>query len=38
MTGGVAAFRGINFADLLTAYKQFCKNETSRSRPSTSAR
>jgi penicillin-binding protein 1A len=22
------AFRGINFADLLTAYRQFCKNET----------
>src|SRR3954449_1365334 len=21
------AFRGINFADLLTAYRQFCKNE-----------
>ncbi len=28
MTGGVAAFRGINFSDLFTAYKQFCKNET----------
>ncbi len=27
MTGGVAAFRGINFSDLFTAYKQFCKNE-----------
>jgi penicillin-binding protein 1A len=23
-----AAFRGINFSDLLVAYKQFCKNET----------
>src|SRR3974377_709418 len=22
------AFRGINFADLVTAYRQFCKNET----------
>src|SRR3974390_1043710 len=22
------AFRGLNFADLLTAYRQFCKNET----------
>src|ERR1700730_7912052 len=28
LTGGVAAFRGINFSDLFTAYKQFCKNET----------
>jgi penicillin-binding protein 1A len=28
MTGGIAAFRGINFSDLFTAYKQFCKNET----------
>src|SRR5207248_601202 len=28
LTGGVAAFRGINFSDLLIAYKQFCKNET----------
>src|SRR6202051_5399588 len=27
MTGGVAAFRGINFTELFTAYKQFCKNE-----------
>jgi penicillin-binding protein 1A len=27
MTGGIAAFRGINFSDLFTAYKQFCKNE-----------
>jgi penicillin-binding protein 1A len=27
-TGGIAAFRGINFSDLFTAYKQFCKNET----------
>jgi membrane carboxypeptidase/penicillin-binding protein len=27
VTGGIAAFRGINFSDLLTAYKQFCKNE-----------
>jgi membrane carboxypeptidase/penicillin-binding protein len=27
MTGGIAAFRGINFNDLLIAYKQFCKNE-----------
>src|SRR5258708_29939099 len=26
-TNGVAAFRGINFSDLFTAYKQFCKNE-----------
>ncbi len=26
-TGEVKAFRGINFADLLTAYRQFCKNE-----------
>ena len=27
MTGEVKAFRGINFADLLTAYRQFCKSE-----------
>ncbi len=27
MAGGIAAFRGINFSDLFTAYKQFCKNE-----------
>jgi len=27
MTGDVKAFRGLNFGDLLTAYKQFCKNE-----------
>src|SRR4051812_19088658 len=26
-TGGVAAFRGINFSDLFTSYRQFCKNE-----------
>jgi penicillin-binding protein 1A len=25
---GIAAFHGLNFSDLLTAYKQFCKNET----------
>src|SRR5258707_11112116 len=28
LAGGGAAFRGINFNDLFTAYKQFCKNET----------
>src|SRR5215510_11870520 len=28
MSGGHAAFRGINIRDLHTAYKQFCKNET----------
>jgi penicillin-binding protein 1A len=28
LAGGTAAFRGINFSDLFTAYKQFCKNET----------
>jgi penicillin-binding protein 1A len=28
LAGGSAAFRGINFSDLFTAYKQFCKNET----------
>jgi penicillin-binding protein 1A len=27
IAGESKAFRGINFADLLTAYKQFCKNE-----------
>jgi penicillin-binding protein 1A len=27
LAGGIAAFRGINFGDLFTAYKQFCKNE-----------
>ena len=26
--GEIKAFRGINFADLQTAYRQFCKNET----------
>src|SRR4029450_12603814 len=26
--GDSKVFRGINFADLLTAYRQFCKNET----------
>ena len=26
--GGIKAFHGINFADLNTAYKQFCKNES----------
>src|ERR1700704_25318 len=28
LAGGGAAFRGINFSDLFTAYKQFCENET----------
>jgi 1A family penicillin-binding protein len=27
MTAEVKVFRGINFGDLLTAYRQFCKNE-----------
>ena len=27
LTGEIKAFRGINFADLHTAYRQFCKNE-----------
>ncbi len=27
MTGEIKAFRGINFADLLIAYRQFCKGE-----------
>jgi len=27
ITGESKAFRGINFADLITAYRQFCKNE-----------
>jgi penicillin-binding protein 1A len=27
MTGEIKVFRGINFGDLLTAYRQFCKNE-----------
>ncbi len=31
--GEIAAFRGINFADLLTAYRQFCKNENGARRP-----
>src|SRR6202163_465714 len=26
--GNIKAFHGLNFADLNTAYKQFCKNET----------
>ena len=25
--GECKAFRGINFADLLTVYREFCKNE-----------
>ena len=28
VTGDVKAFRGIEFNDLITAYKEFCKNET----------
>src|SRR4029453_3725558 len=28
VSGGHAAFRGINIRDLHTAYRQFCKNET----------
>ncbi len=28
VAGETTAFRGINFADLATAYRQFCKNET----------
>jgi hypothetical protein len=28
VTSGVAVFRGINFNDLHTSYRQFCKNET----------
>src|SRR3974390_733771 len=28
IAGESKAFRGLNFADLLTAYRQFCKNET----------
>ena len=27
LTGEIKAFRGINFADLHIAYRQFCKNE-----------
>ena len=27
LTGEIKAFRGLNFADLHTAYRQFCKNE-----------
>src|SRR5712691_6445863 len=27
LSGEIKAFRGINFADLQTAYRQFCKNE-----------
>src|SRR2546428_4030521 len=26
--GDIPAFRGISFGDLITAYRQFCKNET----------
>src|SRR5438105_1823421 len=33
MTGSHAAFRGINIADLHTAYRQFCKNESVRNSP-----
>ena len=28
ITGDVKVFRGINFGDLYTAYRQFCRNET----------
>src|SRR4051812_33995426 len=28
VTGDVKAFKGLDFNDLFTAYKQFCKNET----------
>src|SRR5262249_14373466 len=28
VTGDIKAFKGINFNDLHTAYRQFCKNET----------
>ena len=38
LTGDIKAFRGINFDDLLTAYRQFCKNEKVAGRRSTSAR
>ena len=33
LTGDTPAFRGINFSDLLTAYRQFCKNETVENSP-----
>ena len=38
VAGESKAFRGINFADLQMAYRQFCKNETVPGRPSISAR
>src|SRR3712207_6781775 len=28
LTGDVKAFKGLDFNDLVTAYKEFCKNET----------
>ena len=33
LAGDIKAFRGINFDDLLTAYRQFCKNETVENSP-----
>ena len=33
VTGDIKAFKGINFADLHVAYRQFCKNETVENSP-----
>ena len=33
LTGDVKAFKGLNFGDLFTAYRQFCKNETVENSP-----
>ena len=38
VTDEIKVFRGINFADLQTAYRQFCQNEQFPSPLSTSAR
>jgi penicillin-binding protein 1A len=33
LTSDITVFRGINFADLYTAYRQFCRNETAAGQP-----
>src|SRR3954464_1262139 len=33
VAGSIPVFKGINFNDLLVAYRQFCKNETVKNSP-----
>src|SRR4051794_17832773 len=33
VAGGIPVFKGINFNDMLVAYRQFCKNETVKNSP-----